>query len=78
MADLSVEQGSSSGGRVGSWWHETRTELRRVVWPGREEVVKLTSAVLFVTVLMTFLLGGADLLFTRVMDLFKSIFAAGL
>ncbi len=78
MADLSVEQSGGGGGRLGNWWRGTRAELRRVVWPGREEVVKLTSAVLFVTVLMTLVLGGADWVFTKVMNLFQSIFSTGL
>ena len=29
-----------------SWWRETRGELKKVVWPNRETVVKNTGTVL--------------------------------
>lgn len=72
MAEESIERGAN-GGRIQGWWRETLSELRRVVWPTREEAINLTTAVLFVTVLMTVILGGADLVFTRALALITSI-----
>ncbi len=72
MAEESIERGAK-GGRIQGWWQETLSELRRVVWPTREEAINLTTAVLFVTVLMTVILGGSDLIFTRVLALITSI-----
>jgi len=47
---------------------DTRAELRKVVWPTREQAVNLTLAVLFVTLLMTLLLGGVDFVFARLLE----------
>lgn len=73
MADESIER-SAQGNRISIWWQQTLSELRRVVWPTREEATSLTSAVLFVTVLMTLILGGADLVFNKTLEVLISIF----
>lgn len=72
MAEESIERGVQ-GGRINTWWRETVSELRRVVWPTREEAINLTAAVLFVTALMTVILGGADLVFARLVKVLVSI-----
>lgn len=47
---------------------DTRGELRKVVWPTREQAVNLTVAVLFVTLLMTIILGGIDFIFAQMLQ----------
>ena len=64
--ETSVEQ---SGNRLSNYLSSTREELKKVVWPSRDEAVNLTIVVLFVTALMTVLLGGIDFLFTQLLDL---------
>ncbi len=39
---------------------ESRTEVRKVVWPTRQEAVQTTGIVLVVTLIMSFLLWGLD------------------
>ena len=39
---------------------ESRTEVRKVVWPTRQEAVQTTGIVLVVTVIMALLLWGLD------------------
>ena len=39
---------------------ESRTEVRKVVWPTRQEAIQTTGIVLFVTVLMSLLLWALD------------------
>ncbi len=53
--------------------HETRTELRKVVWPTREQAQTLTIVVLLVVVLMTTILGGMDFLLTLLLNLLLKI-----
>lgn len=48
---------------------ETRAELKKVVWPSREETVKLTMIVIAVTVAMSISLGLIDYIFTRLFGL---------
>lgn len=44
---------------------EARDELKKVVWPTRREIAKLSAIVITVTVVIGFYLGGLDALFSR-------------
>ncbi len=48
---------------------ETYTELRQVIWPTRDEVVRLTLVVITISVLVGLYIGALDLGFTRLMGL---------
>jgi len=46
-----------------------RTELKKVTWPKREEVIKLTLVVFIFSAIAAFYLGGLDLAFTKILEL---------
>lgn len=48
---------------------EVRDELQKVVWPTREEAIRLTTLVLLISLLVGLFLGGADLLLTKVLEI---------
>lgn len=48
---------------------EVKTELARVTWPTRDEVIKLTVIVIVVSAAIGLYIGGLDLVFTKVTDL---------
>lgn len=48
---------------------EVRGELTKVVWPKREEVIKLTMVVFLFSVIVGAYLGGLDLIFTKLLEL---------
>jgi preprotein translocase subunit SecE len=50
---------------VVKFYRETRSELRKVVWPSRQEWFNLTAIVIFVTLAVGFLLGMVDYAFER-------------
>ena len=50
------------------FYRETVGELRKVVWPSRQEAFNLTAIVLLVITSMALILGGFDYLFA---ELFK-------
>jgi len=52
-----------------NFFKEVRDELKKVVWPSREEVIRLTSVVIIVSVGIGLFLGGIDLLLTKVVQL---------
>ena len=56
-------------GRVGpvGFLRETFSELRKSVWPSREETARLTAIVIVLAVIMGFFLGGLDRVFDFVM-----------
>jgi preprotein translocase subunit SecE len=44
---------------------ETRTELSLVVWPKKDEVVRLTGVVLITSIIVGAYIGGLDYIFTQ-------------
>lgn len=48
---------------------ESIAELKKVVWPDRQKVVRLTLVVIGVSVATGFLIGGLDYLFTKMFGL---------
>jgi preprotein translocase subunit SecE len=60
---------AKKGNRITRFLRETRSELRKVVWPTRREAVNMTAIVLGVTVLMAAGLGIVDWLFTQLFAL---------
>jgi preprotein translocase subunit SecE len=47
---------------------QTYDELKKVVWPKREEVIRLTTVVILVSLIVGVFLGGLDFVFTKVME----------
>jgi preprotein translocase subunit SecE len=75
VAEVTRRDGGEKAGSTGRlwarltvYWRETRSELRKVVWPTREQAINLTVVVLVVVLAMTILLGGLDLLFTQMVE----------
>lgn len=52
-----------------SFLREVNDELRKVVWPQRSEVIKLTTAVIFVSAIVGFYIGGIDFILTKLLSL---------
>ena len=53
--------------RIVRYYRETVGELKKVVWPTREEALRLTRIVLIVISVMAVILGTADYLFGELM-----------
>lgn len=51
---------------------EVRTELTKVTWPSRNDVVKLTLIVLLVSLILGLYVGGLDYAFTKLLSLIVS------
>lgn len=48
---------------------ETYDELKKVVWPTRDEVVRLTMIVIIVSLIVGVFIGIADFIFTKLTEL---------
>ena len=48
---------------------EAISELKKVVWPTKEQVVRLTLIVIVVSVITGLLIGGLDFIFTKLLAL---------
>ncbi len=51
-----------------SFLREVRAELVKVVWPTREETIRLTGLVIVVTIIVAFFVGALDFSFTKLTE----------
>lgn len=65
VAGAGVFMASSLGPKLREFFYETRFELRKVVWPTRQETMRTTWIVMIVVVLISLLLGGFDLVISQ-------------
>lgn len=47
---------------------EVRVELRKVRWPTKSQTMKLTTVVLFITLVVAFYIGALDFVFAKIME----------
>lgn len=53
--------------RLVTFYRETAAELRKVVWPTREQAQNLTVIVIIVVTVMALFLGGIDAILTQLL-----------
>ena len=56
--------------RLVTYLKESRTELRKVTWPTREETLRYTATVIVVSGALAIFLGGIDYLLQQVLNKF--------
>lgn len=54
---------------VAKFLTEAKAELKKVVWPKKEEVIRLTTVVVVTSALVGVFLAGADFIFSRLIRL---------
>ncbi len=47
---------------------ETQIELKKVIWPTRQEVIRLTMVVVTVSFAVGLFIGGLDFVFTKLLQ----------
>lgn len=52
-----------------TYFRETWDEMKKVKWPSRSEVTRLTATVMLISVLVGMYIGGLDYVFTKLMEL---------
>ncbi|OGH21234.1 MAG: preprotein translocase subunit SecE [Candidatus Levybacteria bacterium RIFCSPLOWO2_01_FULL_38_13] len=52
-----------------SFLKEVQDELKKVVWPTRDEIIRLTFVVIFVSVVVGIFLGGLDFILTKLTEI---------
>jgi preprotein translocase subunit SecE len=51
-----------------SFLREVRVELSKVTWPSKEDVIRLTSVIIGISVIVGAYIGGLDLIFTKMLE----------
>ena len=52
-----------------SFFSETRDELKKVVWPTRQETIRLTLVVIIISLIVGLFLGGLDFIFVKIIGI---------
>ncbi|HNY97618.1 MAG TPA: preprotein translocase subunit SecE [Candidatus Pacearchaeota archaeon] len=63
----------NSGGffqKIGAYFSDVKSELKKVTWPARKDVLKLTLIVIGFTLLAALALGGMDFAIVSIFKLF--------
>jgi preprotein translocase subunit SecE len=71
------ERDSGSGepqhkNRLVRTFREVRSEMRKVVWPTREETIRLTVVVIVLSAALSIVLGLADFIYTTLLSLLQN------
>ncbi|HHV43841.1 MAG TPA: preprotein translocase subunit SecE [Firmicutes bacterium] len=59
--------------RVRRFFREVRGEVRKVVWPNRQELLKFTGVVIFTVVLVAIFIGVSDLVIAQILQLLRTL-----
>jgi preprotein translocase subunit SecE len=54
--------------RASGWLYDTRTELKKVVWPTREQAINLTGLVIAVALAVAAFVGVVDAVFEKIVQ----------
>jgi preprotein translocase subunit SecE len=54
--------------RASGWIYDTRTELKKVVWPTREQAINLTGLVIAVALAVAAFVGVVDAVFEKIVQ----------
>lgn len=68
---MAVASNERKPGGIGQFFREAVSEMRKVVWPSREETQRLTLVVVGVSLSIGLLLGAFDLLFTELVRILR-------
>ncbi len=55
--------------KIIKFFREVKAEFKQIAWPKRDSIIQLTIVVIFISVIVSLILGGFDLLFTQVIAL---------
>jgi preprotein translocase subunit SecE len=53
---------------VVNYFKEVRIELKKVIWPTRENVVRMTIIVFAISAIVAIYVGGLDVVFTKMLE----------
>ncbi len=70
IAGLAVFMLTSKGRDTRDFLSESRFELRKVVWPTRQEAIRMTWVVMVVVIILSLLLGGFDFVIQKAIQWF--------
>ncbi len=55
--------------KITKFFREVKAEFKQISWPKRDSIIQLTIVVISISVIVSLILGGFDLLFTQAIAL---------
>lgn len=52
-----------------AYFRETLDEMKKVIWPSREDVIRLTAIVIMISIIVGLYIGALDYIFALAMEL---------
>ncbi|HXK39532.1 MAG TPA: preprotein translocase subunit SecE [Candidatus Paceibacterota bacterium] len=84
MAEVVKQPENGPVSKPKQWWlstkeffRETQSEMKKVTWPTKNEVVGTTGVVIAATIVFALFLWGCDLVFYKAIDFLFTRFGAG-
>ena len=81
---MAEEEKDNIVARPKQWWlslreffRDTNSEMKKVTWPTRNEVVGTTTVVIVATIVFALFLWGCDIVFYKAIDFLFTRFGAG-
>lgn len=65
MAKKKKEKKKGIGGKIAQYFRDVKAEMKKVSWPGRDQVLASTVVVIVVVVFLTLLVGLLDIIFVQ-------------
>jgi preprotein translocase subunit SecE len=54
--------------KVGNFFGQVKTEMQKVAWPSKDELISSTVVVIISTLILGIFIGACDLVFSRVIN----------
>jgi preprotein translocase subunit SecE len=65
VAKKKKEKKKGIGGKITQYFRDVKAEMKKVSWPGRDQVIASTVVVIIVVVFLTLLVGILDVIFVQ-------------
>ncbi len=56
-----------------SWWKTTKAQFRRIIWPTQEEIVKRSTVVLIISIMLGLIIAALDRVLLLLTDVIISL-----
>lgn len=73
VADKKKKKKAKGSGKIGKWFREMRSELKKVVWPTKKQIINNCLVAIVVIVIFSIVVWGFDQLAAQVVNALISI-----
>ncbi len=64
MSEKKKEEKKEFSNKIGKWFRECKSEIKKVIWPDKKQVINKTLAVIFMVLISVFFISILDVSFS--------------